>query len=203
MSLIGPRPMILAEYDQIQARDRYGANDIQPGLTGWAQINGRDGLTVEQKARLDGWYDIHYVVISGGDRLDKMSPGKKGLVLLELIIELEQGDCPILIDRPRMISIISPSTLSCGGSLRIVKSGARLLSLLITPTLPLEPMPRKLSLLTRKAKVVRTPGASSNIAVGQLKTMRYLRVIRRDCRSLTATVFSSTPARFSMVARRR
>lgn len=47
--------MILAEYDQIQARDRYGANDIRPGLTGWAQVNGRDGVTVEEKARLDGW----------------------------------------------------------------------------------------------------------------------------------------------------
>lgn len=46
------------------------------------------------------WYDIHYVVTSDGDRLDKMSPGKKGLVLLELIVELEQGDCPILIDQP-------------------------------------------------------------------------------------------------------
>ena len=46
------------------------------------------------------WYEIHYVVTSGGDRLDKMSPGKKGLVLLELIVELEQGDCPILIDQP-------------------------------------------------------------------------------------------------------
>ncbi|RDB56548.1 sugar transferase [Slackia isoflavoniconvertens] len=54
MSVVGPRPMILAEYDQIQARDRYGANDIRPGLTGWAQVNGRDGVTVEQKARLDG-----------------------------------------------------------------------------------------------------------------------------------------------------
>ncbi|WP_449135676.1 sugar transferase [Senegalimassilia anaerobia] len=56
MSVVGPRPMILAEYDQIQARDRYGANDIRPGLTGWAQVNGRDGVTVEQKARLDGEY---------------------------------------------------------------------------------------------------------------------------------------------------
>ena len=48
MSVVGPRPMILAEYDQIQARDRYGANDIRPGLTGWAQVNGRDGVTVEE-----------------------------------------------------------------------------------------------------------------------------------------------------------
>lgn len=47
--------MILAEYEQIEARARYGANDIRPGLTGWAQINGRDAVTVEEKARLDGW----------------------------------------------------------------------------------------------------------------------------------------------------
>ena len=45
--------MILAEYEQIEARARYGANDIRPGLTGWAQINGRDAVTVEEKARLD------------------------------------------------------------------------------------------------------------------------------------------------------
>lgn len=55
MSVIGPRPMILADYEQIEARARYGANDIRPGLTGWAQINGRDAVTVEEKARLDGW----------------------------------------------------------------------------------------------------------------------------------------------------
>ena len=48
--------MILAEYEQIEARARYGANDIRPGLTGWAQINGRDAVTVEEKARLDGEY---------------------------------------------------------------------------------------------------------------------------------------------------
>ena len=62
---MGPRPMILAEYDQIQARDRYGANDVRPGLTGWAQVNGRDGVTVEQKARLDGWmrtYGLHTTI---------------------------------------------------------------------------------------------------------------------------------------------
>ena len=45
--------MISAEYEQIEARARYGANDIRPGLTGWAQINGRDAVTVEEKARLD------------------------------------------------------------------------------------------------------------------------------------------------------
>ena len=52
MSVVGPRPMILAEYDQIQARDRYGANDIRPGLTGWAQVNGRDGVTVEWREKV-------------------------------------------------------------------------------------------------------------------------------------------------------
>ncbi|WP_418239945.1 sugar transferase [Ellagibacter isourolithinifaciens] len=51
MSVIGPRPMILADNEQIEARARYGANDIRPGLTGWAQINGRDAVTVEEKAR--------------------------------------------------------------------------------------------------------------------------------------------------------
>ena len=48
--------MILTECEQIEARARYGANDILLGLTGWAQINGRDAVTVEKKARLDGWW---------------------------------------------------------------------------------------------------------------------------------------------------
>ena len=56
MSVIGPRPMILAERDQIEERERYGATDIKPGLTGWAQVNGRDNVNVEDKARLDGEY---------------------------------------------------------------------------------------------------------------------------------------------------
>ena len=58
MSAIGPRPMILAEYDQIEARERYGANDIRPGLTGWAQINGRDCVSVKEKIRYDGEYRV-------------------------------------------------------------------------------------------------------------------------------------------------
>lgn len=59
MSVIGPRPMILQEVDQIEERDRYGANDIKPGLTGWAQINGRDMVNVQDKAALDGDYRKH------------------------------------------------------------------------------------------------------------------------------------------------
>ena len=56
MSLIGPRPALWNQYDLIAERDGYGANDIYPGLTGWAQINGRDELTVAVKARFDGEY---------------------------------------------------------------------------------------------------------------------------------------------------
>lgn len=56
MSFIGPRPALWNQYDLIAERDKYGANDILPGLTGWAQINGRDELSIEDKARLDGEY---------------------------------------------------------------------------------------------------------------------------------------------------
>ena len=56
MSIIGPRPALWNQYDLIEERDRYGANDIRPGLTGWAQINGRDELEIDVKARYDGEY---------------------------------------------------------------------------------------------------------------------------------------------------
>jgi len=56
MSIIGPRPALWNQYDLIRERDRYGANDILPGLTGWAQINGRDELPIDVKAELDGEY---------------------------------------------------------------------------------------------------------------------------------------------------
>lgn len=56
MSIIGPRPALWNQYDLIDERDKYGANDIPPGLTGWAQINGRDEVPIEIKARLDGEY---------------------------------------------------------------------------------------------------------------------------------------------------
>ena len=56
MSLIGPRPVIPREKELIAERDLYGANDIRPGLTGWAQINGRDEVSWKEKARLDGEY---------------------------------------------------------------------------------------------------------------------------------------------------
>jgi len=56
MSIIGPRPALWNQYDLIAERDKYGANDVLPGLTGWAQINGRDELEIEVKAKLDGEY---------------------------------------------------------------------------------------------------------------------------------------------------
>ncbi|MED3623920.1 sugar transferase [Neobacillus thermocopriae] len=56
MSIIGPRPALWNQYDLVAERDKYGANDVPPGLTGWAQINGRDELPIEVKAKLDGEY---------------------------------------------------------------------------------------------------------------------------------------------------
>lgn len=56
MSIIGPRPALWNQDDLIADRDKYGANDIVPGLTGWAQINGRDELEIPVKAKLDGEY---------------------------------------------------------------------------------------------------------------------------------------------------
>lgn len=56
MSIIGPRPALWNQDDLIAERDKYGANGVKPGLTGWAQINGRDELEIPIKAKLDGEY---------------------------------------------------------------------------------------------------------------------------------------------------
>lgn len=56
MAVVGPRPALWNQYDLIAERDKYGANDVRPGLTGWAQINGRDELEIPVKAKLDGEY---------------------------------------------------------------------------------------------------------------------------------------------------
>ena len=56
MAIVGPRPALWNQFDLIAERDKYGANDVLPGLTGWAQINGRDELPIDVKARLDGEY---------------------------------------------------------------------------------------------------------------------------------------------------
>lgn len=63
MAVIGPRPALWNQYDLIEERDKYGANDIRPGLTGLAQISGRDELEIPVKAKLDGEYTQHVTFI--------------------------------------------------------------------------------------------------------------------------------------------
>lgn len=59
MSIIGPRPALWNQVDLIEERDKHGVNDIYPGLTGYAQIHGRDELPIVEKAKLDGYYVEH------------------------------------------------------------------------------------------------------------------------------------------------
>ena len=59
MSIIGPRPALWNQDDLVAERDKYGANDVTPGLTGWAQINGRDELEIPVKAKFDGYYAMN------------------------------------------------------------------------------------------------------------------------------------------------
>ena len=56
MSIVGPRPALWNQFDLVEERDKYGANSVKPGLTGWAQINGRDTLKIPEKAKFDGEY---------------------------------------------------------------------------------------------------------------------------------------------------
>ncbi len=77
MSLVGPRPLLWNQLDVYNARQSSGANNIKPGLTGWAQVNGRDRLTNEEKARFDGEYASHI-----GFRLDLVCVWRTILVLL-------------------------------------------------------------------------------------------------------------------------
>ena len=65
MAVIGPRPALWNQYDLLAERDKYGANDVRPGLTGWAQIHGRDELEIAEKAKLDGWLCGAYQLWAG------------------------------------------------------------------------------------------------------------------------------------------
>lgn len=86
ISIIGPRPALWNQEDLITERDKYGANDIMPGLTGWAQVNGRDELEIAEKARLDGeyaknlsfWFDVKcfFMTIFSVLRSDGVVEGK-------------------------------------------------------------------------------------------------------------------------------
>lgn len=91
MSVVGPRPALWSQFDLVAERDRYGANSVRPGLTGWAQINGRDELTIERKAELDGEYvrrrgvlfDLRCFLgtlskLSGSEVVEQRVPGHDG-----------------------------------------------------------------------------------------------------------------------------
>ena len=80
MAIVGPRPALWNQYDLIEERDKYGANDVLPGLTGWAQINGRDELEISVKARLDGEY------------VKKMGPGMDLRCILGTVISVARQD---------------------------------------------------------------------------------------------------------------
>lgn len=87
MSIVGPRPALWNQYDLIEERDKYGANALVPGLTGWAQVNGRDELPIEVKARFDGeyvemiglWQDIRILIatVFGVLKADGIVEGKQ------------------------------------------------------------------------------------------------------------------------------
>lgn len=62
MSFVGPRPVVLTEMDLLELRTRNGASTVRPGLTGWAQVNGRDEVRIAEKAQLDGYYASHMSV---------------------------------------------------------------------------------------------------------------------------------------------
>lgn len=80
MSIVGPRPALYNQYDLIAQRDKYNANNVAPGLTGWAQINGRDELPIDIKAELDGEY------------VKKMSLGFDIIIILKTIVAVFKAD---------------------------------------------------------------------------------------------------------------
>lgn len=103
MSIIGPRPALWNQYDLIDERDKYGANDVPPGLTGWAQINGRDELPIEVKAKLDGeyvkrislWMDVKcffgtIVSVVKSDGIVEGGTGAKSVIAATEVKELER-----------------------------------------------------------------------------------------------------------------
>jgi O-antigen biosynthesis protein WbqP len=91
MSFVGPRPALWNQDNLISERDKYGANELRPGVSGWAQINGRDTLTIPMKAKLDGeylmrqsfWFDIYIILMTilkifKDDNVVEGSEGKLG-----------------------------------------------------------------------------------------------------------------------------
>ncbi len=92
MSIVGPRPALWNQDDLVAARDLYHANDVKPGLTGWAQINGRDTLEIEDKARFDGDYTAELLKSNGaGFKMDVKCIFRSIKVVLTHAGEVEGG----------------------------------------------------------------------------------------------------------------
>ena len=117
MAVIGPRPALWNQYDLLAERDKYHANDVRPGLTGWAQIHGRDELEIAEKAKLDGWYVEHLsfgldvkcffgtiAAVLKHDGEDKPYY-TQALTMLDKMLTAQTGD----------VDIVSGATLTCEG----------------------------------------------------------------------------------------
>ncbi len=100
MTWVGPRPALWNQYDLIEERDKYGANDVYPGLIGWAQVNGRDALEIPIKAKYDGYYAHHI-----GPAMDfKCIRGAIGVVFYDKnVIEGGTGAMELPSARPKML----------------------------------------------------------------------------------------------------
>lgn len=104
MSIIGPRPALWNQHDLITERDKYGANDVPVGLTGWAQVNGRDELPIEIKAKLDGEYakkisfqmDVKcfFMTINGVLKGDGVVEGKTEIAKSNKVAATKETDSP-------------------------------------------------------------------------------------------------------------
>lgn len=117
MSFVGPRPALWNQYDLIEERDKYKANSILPGITGWAQVNGRDALHIAQKAKMDGEYvknislftDIKLIfktfliVLTGRDVIEGSSTGESN----EIVVQEKKRACIVSITEITRMSLIS------------------------------------------------------------------------------------------------
>lgn len=106
MTWVGPRPALWNQYDLIEERDKYGANDVYPGLIGWAQVNGRDALEIPIKAKFDGYYAHHI-----GPAMDfKCIRGAIGVVFYDKnVIEGGTGAMELPSDRPKALIVTNHS----------------------------------------------------------------------------------------------
>ena len=106
MVFVGPRPALWNQYDLIEERDKYGANDVYPGLIGWAQINGRDELEIPVKAKYDGYYARH---IGPGMDLRCIFGAFGAVVNAEGVVEGGTGTIGPSMDRPKILIVTNHS----------------------------------------------------------------------------------------------